>query len=209
MENCCKYLADFGDIHVFNIEYELAPEMKFPETSYKIYSTIEKIKKMYPKAKFVIAGDSAGAHLSFNVCLIDKCRIIDKVFMYYPVISVFETRKFNIDDYGYTNLGPNAKSVILFLKSIMPLMQKLYLPNDANKENEMINFLNITDFSNLPEIYVAKSQFDYFNLDIDDFCKNANIKPIEYEGVSHGFLELLGYIDEAKDLLEFTIRNIL
>lgn len=210
-ENNCKYLSYYGDIHVINIEYTLAPDSKFPETMYEIYDIIEKLKQEYKNCKIGILGDSAGGHLAMNVALLDieNLEIIDFIALYYPIISLEERENWNISKYNLSKDDINAKAGILFLKSIMKLIKKLYLEENYDRNSKYFNLLNIEkeEFKKLPKIFLAKAGIDYYNIDIDEFCNKYSIDSVEYEGLFHGFAELLSYVDEVKDLLELTVKK--
>lgn len=210
-EYCCKYISKNSNSHIINIDYTLAPDSKFPDTMYEIYDIIEKIKEEYPNCKFGIIGDSAGAHLAMNVAILDihELEILSFIALYYPVISLKEIKNWNISMYNLEEPCEYAKSSILFLKSIMPLISKLYLPEKYDEKSKFFNILNIEkeEFNKLPKIFLAKAEFDYFNLDIDLFIQKHNIDYVEYKRLAHGFIELLGYVDEAKELLDLTIKK--
>lgn len=199
IENNSKYIAS-NDIHVISIEYTLAPELKFPNTMYQIYDIISYFVKEYENCKFGIIGDSAGGHLALNTVAIDFNKYISFVGLYYPVISLDSKKKVET-----SGIGENAKASIMFLKSIMPLITKLYLPKEYDKNSSYYNALNMKTL--YPETVIFKAQFDYFNNEIDEFSKKFNVKTYELEGLSHGFMELLGYLDEVKEVLDLTIKH--
>ncbi|WP_067143590.1 alpha/beta hydrolase fold domain-containing protein [Oceanivirga salmonicida] len=212
MEYLCKYFAKVGNMHVINIDYTLAPKSKFPDTSIEIYNIIKKVSSMYKNVKFSVAGDSAGAHLAMNTALLDikDENLLSFVTMYYPVISLDEIKNWNMNMYNLEDPCPNGKMVIRFLKSVMPYIQKFYVPENTDKNNSMYDLKKITseELEKLPKMLVVKSEFDYFNPEIDEFCKKCNIKSYEYKGLSHGFMEFLGYLDEVSEIVELTVNKI-
>ena len=207
VENNSKYLAQNG-ITVVSIEYTLAPEKQYPNIMIEIYDIIKQYLKNNKYDKVGVIGDSAGGMLALNVATLDHENIIDFITLYYPVISLIEKKQVLFD-----NIGENAKASILFLKSVMPLITKLYLPDDKSilesseygLNSKYYNCLNID--KQLPEIQVIKAEFDYFNDEIDNFCSKYGIKAYECRGLSHGFMELLGYLPEVKDILDLTIKK--
>ncbi len=213
MENLCKYFANIGDIHVINIDYTLAPKSKFPDTSIEIYNIVKEVYKMYGDIKYSIAGDSAGAHLAMNVVLLDirDKKIISHISMYYPVISLDEIKNWNINMYNLEEPCNEGKMIIKFLKAVMPYIKKFYIPSNVDRNTSLYNLNNISEEEKklLPEILIAKSEFDYFNLEIDQFCSKYDVDLYEYKGLSHGFMELLGYLDEVSELANITVRKIL
>lgn len=207
VENNSKYLAKNG-ITVVSIEYTLAPEKQYPNIMIEIYDVIKEYLKDNKYDKVGVIGDSAGGMLALNVATLDDENIIDFLCLYYPVISLTEKKQVSFD-----NLGENAKASILFLKSVMPLVTKLYLPDNKSIledseygiNSKYYNCLNID--KKLPEIQLIKAEFDYFNDEIDKFCNKYDIKAYECKGLSHGFMELLGYLPEVKDILDLTVKH--
>ena len=126
MQYCNRYLAKKGDFHVYAIDYTLAPKSKFPDTMFEIYRVIQEIFKMYPNSKFILTGDSAGAHLAMNVALLDNS-MFSYIFLYYPVISLLPQKNFKIDELNLDEDAMYAKAHIQMLYQSTKLMQKLYL----------------------------------------------------------------------------------
>lgn len=209
MQYCNRYLAKMGDFHVYAIDYTLAPKSKFPDTMFEIYRIIKEIIKIYPNSKYIITGDSAGAHLAMNVALLDNS-IFSYIFLYYPVISLLPQKNFKIDEFNLDSDAIYAKAHIQMLYQSTKLIQKLYLKENYDINSKFFNLLNIPfyEFEKLPKILIAKAQFDYFNLDIDEFIKKFKVEVVEFSELSHGFLEFLGYVEEAKSLLDLTIEKI-
>lgn len=72
-DSTCRYLCDRGDVRVISVDYRMAPEYPFPAPLDDVVSVLSaalagEIPEVDP-AKVVIAGDSAGGHLSAAACL--------------------------------------------------------------------------------------------------------------------------------------------
>lgn len=211
-EYMCKYISKFGKIRVINIEYPLAPDVKFPETSKIIYSIIKKYAKKYKNNKFSIAGDSAGGHIALNIVQqdVEDEKIISFICMYYPCMSLSKLENWNISMYNLDKDSEYGIMNIKFLRSLFPYIEKFYVPLGTNKNTKEYNFNLMTeeDFLKLPRMIIVKAQFDYCNLEINDFIKKFNVKNYSFDGMPHGFMEFLGYLDEVKSALDLTIENI-
>lgn len=209
MQYCNKYVAKYSKSHIYAIEYTLAPESKYPDTINEIYEVIKEIMKRYENEKFFISGDSAGAHLAMDVVL-KMPSLFSYVFLYYPVTSLKLRKDWKIEQYKLVEPCMYAKAIINMLYQSTKLIQKLYLPVNYKENSKFFDFKNIAvqEMDKLPKILVFKAEFDYFNLDITEFVDKYNIECIEYKGMAHGFLELLGYLDEAKNVLDTTISRI-
>ncbi|VWL85854.1 alpha/beta hydrolase fold domain-containing protein [Oceanivirga miroungae] len=211
-EYICKYIAKYANIRVINMEYPLAPEMKFPDTSRLVYSVIKQYAKKYENNIFSIAGDSAGAHISMNVVqedVLDK-KLISFLTMYYPCMSLSKLENWSISKYNLDEDSHYAKINIKFLRSLFPFIEKFYVKKGTNKNTKEYNFNLMTekDFSKLPSMMIIKAQYDYCNLEIDEFIEKFGVKSYVFEGMPHGFMELLGYVEEVKKALDLTIENI-
>lgn len=86
---CHKVNKTLG-MHVFNIDYPLAPEHPYPEDKEAVYEVIQNIITYWNKwninhSGFVIGGHSAGANITAAICLMAKekkdfsflCQILD------------------------------------------------------------------------------------------------------------------------------------
>lgn len=208
MENCNKYIAKSG-FCVYAIDYTLAPEKKFPDTMYEIYDVVKEIIKINPKCKIAIIGDSAGGHLAMNVALLEP-KLFSYIALFYPVICLKQRKAWNIKEYGLEEDSIYAKASINFLYHIMKLIQKLYLKKDYDEESKFFDLrkISIEDFKKFAKVKVIMAEFDYFNLDIEDFCLKFNISERIYKGMGHGFLEFLGYVPEAKQALDEIIEEL-
>lgn len=211
VEFACKYMAYKGNFTVYNIDYTLAPAKKFPNIALEILDVVKEISSKYENTIFGIAGDSAGGHLAINVAQLDTQKIISKVMSFYPVISLEAIENWSINMYNLDEDAVHAKATIQFLRSIMKYINLFYVPSNIDKRSSLYNINNMSyeEFDKLAEIYIYKAQFDYFNIEIDRLIKKFNIKSREYKGVSHGFIELIGYVDEASLLLERAVLDFL
>ncbi|ANF94970.1 alpha/beta hydrolase [Paenibacillus bovis] len=73
----CAYVADLSGCIVFNVDYVLAPEHKFPSTVYQCYEVAQWVKNHASEwggdgSRLAIGGHSAGGNLSAAVCLLNQ-----------------------------------------------------------------------------------------------------------------------------------------
>jgi acetyl esterase len=72
-DSTCRYLCDRGDVRVISVDYRMAPEHPFPAPLDDVVDVVSaalagEIPEVDP-AKVVVAGDSAGGHLTAATCL--------------------------------------------------------------------------------------------------------------------------------------------
>lgn len=136
VENPCKLIAELADAVVFNIDYTLAPEGRFPAAFDEIWAAIGHIYSHASEygidpARIMVAGDSAGGNLTAALALRDRdedTHRIAKQFLLYPAVTigkkVAEGYKWSLDQY---EISEEAKGRVL---------PSLQLGRSSEKENE-------------------------------------------------------------------------
>lgn len=99
-DGVCRELAAHGDVAVLSIEYRLAPECPFPTAVHDVYAAYHWVRhhgaclRLDP-SRVAVAGDSAGANLAANVCVIaqhEGDRQPDHQLLIYPAVDTRRTR---------------------------------------------------------------------------------------------------------------------
>lgn len=219
VENYCKYLSQETGYTVLSVDYNLAPEYKFPSSINQGYSLLEYYSNKY--INIHIAGDSAGGSIATSILLKDiyeNSKILKSLILYYPVllIELSENRRedfiWDISKYDIKNELENsniAKSEASGLKYAMNFMKKIYLNEDEDATNPFISQINTPDeiLKQFPKTIIFTVEYDYLRLEAEYFYErlkinNVNSKCIRYAGQVHAFIDKIGYCDEIIDSVD-------
>ena len=158
-ESFCTQIVNLSSIAVVSVDYNLAPEHKFPEPVEDCYSALIWILKNGGKygldsSRLIICGDSAGANISAAITLMARDRgnsSIGYQVLIYPVVdlSSFDYESFKL--FGSGNLLDTED---------MPLAIERYLNNKDERFDPYVSPILAKDFSNLPPAYVITSGYD-------------------------------------------------
>jgi len=158
-ESFCTQIANLSSSAVVSVEYNLAPEHKFPEPLEDCYSALIWILENGNKygldpSRLIICGDSAGGNISAAVTLMARDRSISSIgyqVLIYPAVDLsnFDYESFKL--FGTGNLlGTND----------MPLAIERYLNRMDECYNPYVSPILAKDFSNLPPAYVITAGYD-------------------------------------------------
>jgi acetyl esterase len=158
-ESFCTQIVNLSSIAVVSVDYNLAPEHKFPEPVEDCYSALIWILKNGSKygldpSRLIICGDSAGANISAAITLMARDRgnsSIGYQVLIYPVVdlSSFDYESFKL--FGSGNLLDTED---------MPLAIERYLNNKDERFDPYVSPILAKDFSKLPPAYVITSGYD-------------------------------------------------
>jgi acetyl esterase len=158
-ESFCTQIVNLSSIAVVSVDYNLAPEHKFPEPVEDCYSALIWILKNGSKygldpSRLIICGDSAGANISAAITLMARDRgnsSIGYQVLIYPVVdlSSFDYESFKL--FGTGNLLDTED---------MPLAIERYLNNKDERFDPYVSPILAKDFSNLPPAYIITAGYD-------------------------------------------------
>jgi len=228
-KNQMRLIAEKSGALIIFPEYRLAPECPFPGQIDDAYGTV---KWVYENAeylkvdpsKFMVAGDSAGGSLTNACLLLDKDRIIKKVFELYPGVGFGDYKKQNKYEWSYEKYPiiedqkEYAYSRIDRIKNSAGTNAKdsLYLQGKTEFENPLVSVMFATDEQLLkfPPIVLVASEYDYLRVGSDYFVKRIKnlgltIKSVLYCGCDHGFFDLLGTVVQSEEMCDFIAEEIL
>jgi len=158
-ESFCTQIVNLSSSAVVSVDYNLAPEHKFPEPVEDCYSALIWILENGNKygldpSRLIICGDSAGGNISAAITLMARDRGISSIgyqVLIYPAVdlSSFDYESFKL--FGSGNLLDTED---------MPLAIERYLNSEDERFNPCVSPILAKDFSNLPPAYVITAGYD-------------------------------------------------
>lgn len=208
-------LSKLTDSVIVSINYQKAPEHKFPIPHDDCYSGL---KWMYEnsdllsinKKRIGIGGDSAGANLAAGVVLRardEKVCPLAYQLLIYPALGV----DFYTDSYIKNGTGFGLT------KRTMSWLWSLYLDRPEDWQNPYAVPLSSVDLQNLPPTIIVTAEYDVLRDDgivyADRLSKNGVfVVHKSYSGMIHGFFNYGTQIDEGirlQDWISSSINNLL
>jgi len=158
-ESFCTQIVNLSSFAVVSVDYNLAPEHKFPEPVEDCYSALKWILENGDKygldsSCLIICGDSAGGNISAVITLMARERGLSSIgyqVLIYPAVdlSSFDYESFKL--FGTGNLLDTKD---------MPLAIERYLNSKDECFNPYVSPILAKDFSNLPPAYVITAGYD-------------------------------------------------
>jgi len=224
VENFCKLIAERANTVVFNVDYSLAPEKKYPNGFNDCFGVVEHIYRnaeqygIDPK-KIAVGGDSAGGNLTAAIALKDRDlgtgMLAMQVLLYACVVLrtsgvpgyEWKLEEFSISD-EQAEIINNCIGIARPTEGSGIIMGDLYLDDaEAQVDEPYVSPLRAKDFSGLPRTLSVACEYD--GLCIQDelyagYLRKAGVpvKSIRYRGVTHAFIDRLGFVPQAEDLCQ-------
>jgi len=222
LENPCRLIAELADAVVFNIDYSLAPEKKFPNGFNDCFHAV---KHIYDHAqeygidrnKIAVGGDSAGGNLTAAVAVKDRDLGLNMValqVLIYPLVTFI-----NRDIAGY-RWDINEFEIADEQRAIIEPMLGLGRSAEDDEDESSIGkfyFSNLTDARNpyaspllsrqsgLPKALCVGAEYDGLRIQTEFYGRKLteagiSVKTIRYKGCLHAFIDRLGFVPQAEDL---------
>ena len=223
VENPCRLIAELADAVVFNVDYALAPEKKFPGGFDDCYGAVKHIYDhageygIDPK-KIAVGGDSAGGNLTAAVALKDRdlgTGMVALQVLIYPCVTFLYTGnpgyRFDIGEY---EMHDEQRELLDQLVSIgrpeseddgRVQMEGMYLTNREAAYHPYVSPMLALSHKGLPRALCVSAEFDGLRLQTEHYGKllaeaGVPVKTIRYKGVAHAFIDKLGFVPQAEDL---------
>lgn len=231
VENPCKLLAERADCVVFNVDYSLAPEKKFPNGFNDCFNTLKYIyenaeKYGVDKNKIGIGGDSAGGNLAAACALKDKnegTSMLKLQVLIYPAVSLVYA---GIPDYKWSlaeyNICEEQKNMILPCLNLgkpsegleIDPLSNLYLESGQDPHDQYISPILAPSFKGLCKTLIGVAEFDGLRIQGENYGKKlkesgVDTRIIRYKGVTHAFFDKLGVLPQTEDFVQEMANEIL
>ncbi len=225
VENPCRLIAELSGGVVFNVDYALAPEKKYPNGVNDCWAALKHVYDHadaygIDKTKIAIGGDSAGGNMTAAVSLMDRDRGTHMVALQVPMYAAvtFLGSKtpgyhFSIAEYEF---DPSQK------EKLDPRVA-ISRPKDEEHDDE-INMgalyfddpekqcletyaspLMEPDFTGMPACLSIDCEYDGLRIQDELYAKRlyeagVKVKAIRYRGVFHAVIDRLGFVPQAEDI---------
>jgi len=199
----CRLLANGSECRVISVDYRLAPEHKFPAAVEDCFAATQWVagngKEIgVDSSKLAVGGDSAGGNLSAVVCQLAKANGNSPKISFQ--LLVYPTTDATTDTNSRKEMGKGY-----FLETeMMDWFMENYGGANGNREDARFSPLLANDLSGLPPAYVITAGFDPLKDEGEAYAKkllDAAVPTtyISYAGMIHGFWNMSGVIDVAKE----------
>jgi acetyl esterase len=231
VENPCRLLAERANCVVFNVDYSLAPEKPYPNGFNDCFNVLryvyEKAEKYgIDREKIGMGGDSAGGNLTAACALKDRdlgTRMLKYQVLLYPAVTFISKGisgyEWKIDDYEMCD------EQIKFIEPGLNLgrpeegeesvgMRQFYLLHGENARDPYISPLLAVSHQGLCKALIAVAEFDGLRIQGEYYGKkllDAGVatRIIRYKGVGHAFIDKLGVLPQAEDIVQEMANDIL
>lgn len=208
-------LAEKTNSVIVSVNYQKAPEHKFPTPFDDCYATLEWAVSHANElnidiSKIGVAGDSAGGNLASAVAL--KARNMGQINLAYQLLI------YPCNDPAYVAVPsvPNAEGYGLTQRG-MKWLWELYLNGELDSKNPYAVPHSETNFAGLPPTILVTAEFDVLREDGIAYANKLKAAGIEVTyrdmlGMIHGFFNYGKYIDEGiavRDYFAGEINRIL
>lgn len=227
VENPCRLLAERADCVVFNIDYALAPEKPYPNGFNDCFGALEYIyqnaeKYGVDREKLGMGGDSAGGNLTAACALKDRnlgTNMLKYEALIYPAVlmgpATVPGYEWKLSDYVIAEEQYDMIEPCLGLgrppkegdPEAIDSVTAMYLQNGESLSEPYISPMAADSHAGLCKTLVAVAEFDGLRLQGEQYAKklieaNVDVRAIRYLGVTHAFIDKLGILPQAEDLVQ-------
>ena len=222
VENPCKLIAELADAVVFNIDYSLAPEAKYPAAVEELWAAL---KHVYKNAetygidpnKIMVAGDSAGGNLTAVLALRDRdedTHMIARQFMLYPavILGKKEPEGYVWSESDY-DISPEERERVLPALALgrhkddgeQDGMLQFYVSDPAQAEEPYVSPAMAERLNGLAPAVIATAEYDGLRIQGEYYGyqlakAGVPVRVLRYTGCFHAFLDRMGYVPQSEDV---------
>jgi len=195
-----RQLANLSRATIIAVDYRLAPEHPFPaglnDCAFAVQWIIDHAPSLGINSDHIIlAGDSAGGALCATVARKFRQQIVAQLLIYPVTDNSLKTPSWT----QFQN-GP-----LLNLEGGIQAWD-WYLPKEDQHNPDAVPLL-ADDLENLPPTFIGIAQYDPLRDEAIAYAEKLNSKGVKvstklYEGTTHGFFQMGGYVDDTQLLLQ-------
>ncbi|MGB3811248.1 MAG: alpha/beta hydrolase [Parvibaculum sp.] len=206
----CRSFANEAGCKVVAVDYRLAPEHRFPAAADDSFAAVKWVEANAAEigvdaTRIAVAGDSAGGNLAAVVSQLARDAKGPQIAFQLLIYPVTDT---NTDTASYRD---NATGYFLE-RDGMNWFFDHYL-GDGDRNDPRIAPLKAASLAGLPRAYVITAGFDPLRDEgraYADALKAAGVptEHVNYEGMIHGFFNLRGAFDVARDAVKSAAKAL-
>ena len=230
VENFCKLIAERANCVVFNVDYSLAPEKPYPNGLNDNFCAVKHIydnaeKYSIDKTKISVTGDSAGGNYAAVVSLKardEKIPMIAMQVLIYPVVAAGDA---SVPGYKW------AEDMIMIAHELEEKVRPLtglgrpskdftdpilasYLSSFDLVNDPYVSPMLAKSYSNLPKAILVGAEFDGLRIQTEFYAKQlqdagVDVTCYRYKGMTHAFIDKLGFVPQAEDLVNVISEAII
>lgn len=227
VENPCRLLAERADCVVFNIDYSLAPEKPYPNGLNDCFSALRYIWENaesfgVDRNRIGMGGDSAGGNLTAACAIRDReegTHMLCCQALIYPAVVIGDSRKvpafdWKLSDYemdasqaAYIEPGLSLGRPVEGQSGALSGVAAMYLQHGEDVDDPLVSPLMAPSKKGLCRALVAVAEFDGLRIQGEVYGAalreaGVDVRILRYRGVGHAFLDKLGVLPQAEDLVQ-------
>lgn len=200
----CRALANASGSIVVSVDYRLAPEHKFPAAVEDAYAATSWVADHAAELgadpdRLGVGGDSAGGNLSAAVALLARERGGPRLayqLLLYPGVDMLMSMPSVIE---------NGEGYFL-THADMIWFGNHYIRDQSDKLNPLASPLLAHDHATLPPAIVITAEYDPLRDEGEAYAEKLRKAGVpvtlrRYDGMIHGFLQMGGLVDRAREAL--------
>ena len=220
VENVCRLLAERAGCVVFNVDYALAPENRYPAAVNDCRSVLKYVYDNarefgVDKTKLCIGGDSAGGNLAASTAMWDRdtgAGMLRYQALIYPAATLAKVTP-GYDDTPEFDIIDEQRRII---QPLMGLgkddgMADIYVGGGC-KEDPYVSPA-FGEKRGLCSALVATAEYDGLRPQGEAYARQLSeagvpVRAIRYRGVCHAFIDKLGYLPQTENLVLEIARDV-
>lgn len=185
----CRLLADATGCAIFNVDYPVAPEFKYPKPLYSSYEAIAEILKhcdeyRIDKEHVIVMGHSAGGYISACLTLLDRDRKeigIKGAILDYPPLR----QELHVD---FRRVADSSKAI-----SENRMLQYIHwYYNSLDELDDELASPLLADLHDLPKTLILSAEYDSLKQEEKAYADKmqkagGDVTYVEFANCRHGF----------------------
>lgn len=232
VEAACRLIAERAGCVVFNIDYSLAPEHKYPNGLDDCWASIRYIYENAEKwgvdpQKLGVGGDSAGGNLAAVCALKDRdlgTHYLRYCVLMYPVVTLptggCKGYRWSLEQYEICDEQREYIEPSLHIGRPPengeddPGLGSFYLKPGDSPTDPYVSPLFAEHYKGLCKTLIVTAEYDGLRLQDEFYGKllradGVDTRILRYKGMHHGFIEETGYVPQAEDLCQEIADDLL